>query len=393
MEPASGQGLPLEGVRVLDLSRVLAGPWCTQALADLGAEVVKVEHPARGDDTRDWGLTTRDANTTYFDSVNRNKRSLGLDLATEAGAEVARALAARSDVLIENFKHGGAERLGLGYARLSAENPRLIYGSVSGYGDGPEAERPGYDLVVQGEAGLMAMNGRAEEPPLKFGVAVVDLFTGQFLAQAVLAALYERSRTGRGRHVALSLYDGGLSLTAYVGLAALALGHDPARVGNEHPAIVPYGVYEAQDGPLVVTVGNNAQYRRFCAAIGRPDLAEAPDHATNLGRSRDRARLGPEIAAALRRQPRAALIARLKAVGVPCGEVLGLHAALTSQRSREAGMLADGPVLAPPYRIDGRRPPVRCPPPALGADSEAVLREIGLTDERIAALRADGVIA
>ncbi|MFD0937061.1 CaiB/BaiF CoA transferase family protein, partial [Methylobacterium trifolii] len=308
--------LPLAGVRVLDLSRVLAGPWCGQVLGNLGAEVIKVEHPDRGDDTRDWGLPTA-GGTTYFDSVNRNKRSLGLDLATEEGAEIARTLAAGSDVLIQNFKRGGADRLGLGYARLSAENPRLIYCSVVGYvGDGPEADRPGYDLVVQGESGLMALNGRAEDPPLKVGVAAVDLFTGQYAAQGVLAALYERERTGRGRLVEMALYDCGLSLTSYVGLAALALGRDPERVGNAHPAIVPYGVFEAADGPLVITVGNNAQYRRFCAVIERPDLAEDPDYATNLGRSRHRDRLGPQIEAELARRPRAALISALQASGI-----------------------------------------------------------------------------
>ena len=344
--------LPLAGVKVLDLSRVLAGPWCGQVLADLGAEVIKVEHPTRGDDTRDWGLATRvsasGVNTTYFDSVNRNKRSLGLDLGTDAGAAIARRLAAASDVLIQNFKHGGADRLGLGQARLCDENPRLIYCSILGYGsDGPEAVRPGYDLVVQGEAGLMALNGRAEDPPLKFGVAAVDLTTGQFAAQAVLAALYQRERTGRGCHVELSLYDGGLSLTAYVGLAALRLGRDPDRVGNAHPSIVPYGVFEAADGPLIIAVGNNAQYRQFCAVIGRPDLAADPDFATNLDRSRHRDRLGPQIEMELAKHPRDALIASLRAAGIPCGEVAGLHEALRSERTARAGMLVSGetPIL------------------------------------------------
>ncbi|GJD59831.1 CaiB/BaiF CoA transferase family protein [Methylobacterium dankookense] len=396
MTAPAGTDLPLEGVRVLDLSRVLAGPWCAQVLGDLGAEVIKVEHPERGDDTRDWGVPTGEGGTTYFDSVNRNKRSLGLDLASEEGAAIARELAARSDVLVQNFKRGGADRLGLGYDRLSAENPRLIYCSVAGYvGDGPEAERPGYDLVVQGESGLMAINGRAEDPPLKFGVAAVDLFTGQYAAQAVLAALYARARTGRGRHVEMALYDSGLSLTSYVGLGALALGHDPARVGNAHPAIVPYGVFEAADGPLVITVGNNAQYRRFCAVIGRPELAENPDYATNLGRSRLRDTLGPLIEAELARRPRAQLIADLQAAGIPCGEVAGLHEALRSPRTAEAGMLHDGPapVLAPPYRLDGARPPVRRTPPRLGADTAEILAEMGFDGVRVAQLRERGVVA
>ncbi|MCJ2040100.1 CoA transferase [Methylobacterium sp. J-059] len=396
MERTTEPDLPLAGIRVLDLSRVLAGPWCGQVLGDLGADVIKVEHPTRGDDTRDWGVATSPGNTTYFDSVNRNKRSLGLDLASEEGAALARRIAAGCDVLIQNFKRGGADRLGLGYDRLSAENPGLIYCSVAGYvGDGPEAERPGYDLVVQGEAGLMALNGRPDEPPLKFGVAAVDLFTGQYAAQAVLAALLQRHRTGRGRHVEMALYDSGLSLTSYVGLAALALGRDPERVGNAHPAIVPYGVFEAADGPLVITVGNNGQYRRFCTVIGREDLAADPDYATNLGRSRHRDRLAPEIDRELARIPRATLIAALRDVGIPCGEVAGLYEAFRSDRTAEAHMLHAGrsPVLAPPYRLDGARPPVRRPPPGLGEHTRALLAELGLDSEHIADLRTRGIVA
>lgn len=393
--------LPLAGVRVLDISRVLAGPWCGQVLADLGAAVIKVEHPVRGDDTRDWGLATGPGTTTYFDAVNRNKRSIGLDLSKESGVALARELARSSDVLIQNFKHGGADKLGLGYARLSAENPRLIYCSICGYpGDGPEAERPGYDLVLQGETGLMAMNGSADEPPLKFGVAAVDLFTGQFSAQAVLAALYERERTGRGREIEMSLLAGGLALTSYVGLAALQLGRDPDRVGNQHPSIVPYGVYEAADGPFVITVGNNAQFRRFCAVIGEEALLDDARFATNLLRAQSREAIEPTIVAALKRQTRAELLPALAAAGIPCGEVLGLHEALTSPRARAAGLVAettdaDGAaahVLAPAYVFDGARPPVRTPPPRLGADTDAILAELGVPLARVAALRAEGVV-
>ena len=393
--------LPLEGVRVLDISRVLAGPWCGQVLADLGASVIKVEHPQRGDDTRDWGLATGPGTTTYFDAVNRNKRSIGLDLASEQGASLARDLSRQSDVLIQNFKHGGADKLGLGYARLSAENPRLVYCSVIGYpGDGPEAERPGYDLVLQGETGLMAMNGTADEPPLKFGVAAVDLFTGQFSAQAVLAALYQRERTGRGREIDMSLLASGLALTSYVGLAALALGHDPDRVGNKHPSIVPYGVYEAADGPFVITVGNNAQFRRFCAVIDELALLEDPRFLTNLSRAANRDAIEPTIVAALKRQKRADLLPALRDAGIPCGEVLGLHEALFSERVRAAGLVveashADGTTsrtLAPAYTLDGVRPPVTRPPPRLGADTDAILAELGLPAARIATLRADGII-
>lgn len=378
--------LPLAGIRVLDLSRVLAGPWCAMCLGDLGAEVIKVEHPDRGDDTRDWGLRTGDTNTSYFDSANRNKRSITLDLASPEGLATARALARTCDVVVQNFKTGGADRLGLGYATLSAENPRLIYCSISGYAsDGPEAARPGYDIVVQGEAGLMALNGEAERPPLKFGLAAVDLFTGQYAAQGVLAALFQRERTGRGRHIELALFDSGVALTAYCGLEAMVRGHDPVRAGNAHPSIAPYGVFETGDGPIVLAVGNNGQYRRLCEQVlGRPDLAVDPRFATNLERSRNRAAFLPVIEAELARWTRADLLARLDAAGIPCGEVLGLHAALTSERARAGhlvlpGTEAAGHVLAPPYRIDGTRLPVRRMPPALGASSAEIRAELGST--------------
>lgn len=370
--------LPLAGLRVLDLSRILAGPWCAQVLGDLGAEVVKVEHPARGDDTRDWGLRTGPSNTSYFDAVNRNKTSIGLDLATSEGAARVREMAREADVVVQNFKAGGADRLGLGYEALAALNPRLIYCSIAGYGpDTSEATRPGYDLLVQGEAGLMAMNGEANTPPLKFGVAVVDLFTGQYAAQAILAALYQRERTGRGRHVQLALYDCGLSLTSYYGLEALAMGVDPPRYGNAHPSIVPYGVFDAQDGPLVITVGNNAQFRRFCeSVIERPDLADDPRFVANLDRAKNREALLPVLRAELGKRPRAALLAALRAQNIPCGEVLGLHEALTSRRAQESGMVLRRPsaqggesyLLASPYRFDGRRPPPPAPPPPLSKD-------------------------
>ncbi|KWT97675.1 Succinyl-CoA:(R)-benzylsuccinate CoA-transferase subunit BbsF (plasmid) [Variovorax sp. WDL1] len=332
--------LPLSGLRVLDFSRVLAGPLCAMALGDLGADVAKVEHPDRGDDTRDWGVRIGHTETAYFNSVNRNKRSIALDLQSEFGRELALSLAAKSDVVIQNFKFGGMEKLGLGYEDLRKVNPRLVYCSVSGYGsDGSEASRPGYDLVVQGEAGLMAMNGEQDRPPLKFGIAAVDLMTGMYAAQGVLAALYQRERTGRGRHIQLALFDCGVMITAYYGLEALHIGEDPPRYGNAHPSIVPYGVFDAVDGPLVITVGNNAQYQRFCReVIGRPDLAETAEFKTNIGRSIHRERLLPQIESALKRLPRALLMERLTLASIPCGEVLGLHQALTSARVREAGL-------------------------------------------------------
>ncbi|AGK47012.1 MULTISPECIES: CaiB/BaiF CoA-transferase family protein [Burkholderia] len=393
---------PLAGIKVLDFSRVLAGPWCAMVLADLGAEVIKVEHPRRGDDTRDWGLRVGDTETTYFNSVNRSKRSICVDLQTEAGRRIARGLAAQADVVVHNFKAGGAEKLGLGYDALAALNPRLVHCAISGYDrSGPEASRPGYDLVVQGEAGLMALNGEAGRPPLKFGVAVADLFTGMYSAQAILAALYERHATGRGRRIEMALFDCGLMVTSYYGLEALLMGEDPPRYGNAHPSIVPYGVFDAADGPIVITVGNNAQFARFCDVIGRPELAADARFATNIARSANRAELLPEILRELGRRPRAALLAALADAGIPCGEVLGLREALTSERAQSAGLVTRQPhpaagevdVLAPPYRFDGERLPVRGAPPVLGADTERVLGDwLGMSAREIAQLRSDRVV-
>ncbi|MFC0219045.1 CaiB/BaiF CoA transferase family protein [Pseudochelatococcus lubricantis] len=374
--------LPLNGIRVLDMSRVLAGPWCSMILGDLGADVTKIEHPVRGDDTRDWGLRTGETTTAYFDSVNRNKTSISIDLATPEGRDTVLALAAQADVVVQNFKTGGADRLGLGYEALRAVNPRIVYCTISGYpSDGPEAERPGYDLVVQGEAGLMAMNGEPDQERLKFGVAIVDITTGQYAAQAVLAALYEREKTGRGRHISLNLFDCGTSLTSYYGLEALAMQKDPPRYGNAHPSIMPYGVFSAADGPIVITVGNNAQFQRFCDhVIHRPDIAADPRFATNLDRARNREELAPLLKAEIASHTRGELTGRLRAQGIPCGEVLGLLEALTSPRAENAGVVAsrDNPdgtvsrVLAPPFRLDGKRVPVRHMPPPLSREDYGI---------------------
>lgn len=376
---------------------------CAMALADLGADVIKVEHPSRGDDTRDWGVRVGTKNTSYFNSANRNKRSVTIDLQSAAGVRIAQALAERSDVVIENFKVGGADKLGLGYEQLSASNPRLVYCSISGYARSTsEAQRPGYDLLVQGEAGIMAMNGEAGQGPLKFGVAAVDMFTGMYAGQAILAALYERNATGRGRHVQMALYDCGLMITSYYGMEALLKAGDPPKFGNAHPSIVPYGVFDAADGPVVITVGNNGQFVRFCQqVVGRPEWAADPRFATNTDRSAHRETLLPLVREALRGFSRRDLLARLTEASIPCGEVLGMYEALTSQRTSQAKLLHHfddseaGPqtVLAPPYVMDGERTPVRRPPPHLGQHTDEVLREVLAMDEQaIAAARAQQAI-
>lgn len=398
-----GIDFPLEGVRVLDLSRVFAGPLCGQVLADFGAEVIKVEHPGRGDDTRDWGLRIGKTETTYYNSMNRNKRSITVDLQTPEGLKLIHELLPQCDVVIHNFKTGGAEKLGLGYEQLKAIQPGLIYCAVAGYDtSGPEAKRPGYDLVIQGEAGLMALNGEADTPPLKFGVAVVDLMTGMYAAQAVLAALFQRTRTGKGRLIEMALYDCGVMITGYYGLDAMLLGHDPQRYGNAHPSIVPYGMFEAADGPLIVAVGNNSQFDKFCRqVVMRPDIVEDPRYATNVERARNRLTLLPVMKALFASFPRDVLLERMTAAGIPCGKVAGLHEALTSERTRRGGLLQEMPhpvagsthVFAPPYRLDGQRLPIRNAPPTLGEGTKEVLQQLlQLSEQALQALRDKGVL-
>ncbi|MBP3979906.1 CoA transferase [Acidovorax sp. JG5] len=403
--PAASDGMdfPLEGVRVLDLSRVFAGPLCGQVLADFGAEVIKVEHPGRGDDTRDWGMRIGKTETTYYNSMNRNKRSVTVDLQTPEGLKIIHELLPQCDVVIHNFKTGGAEKLGLGYEQLKALQPGLIYCAVAGYDtSGPEAKRPGYDLVIQGEAGLMALNGEANQPPLKFGVAVVDLMTGMYAAQAVLAALFQRTRTGKGRLIEMALYDCGVMITGYYGLDAMLLGHDPQRYGNAHPSIVPYGMFDAADGPLIVAVGNNSQFDKFCRqVVMRPDIVEDPRYATNVERAKNRLTLLPVMKELIASFPRDVLLQRLTTAGIPCGKVAGLHEALTSERTRRGGLLQEMPhpvagttqVFAPPYRLDGQRLPIRNAPPTLGEGTREVLQQLlQLSEQELQALRDKGVL-
>ena len=395
--------LPLDGVRVLDLSRVFAGPLCGQVLADYGAEVIKVEHPGRGDDTRDWGLRIGKTETTYYNSMNRNKRSVTLDLQTPEGVQIVHDLLLQSDVFIHNFKTGGAEKLGLGYEQIKAIKPDIVYVAVAGYdSSGPEAQRPGYDLVIQGESGLMSINGESGQPPLKFGVAVVDLMTGMTAAQAVLAALFKRERSGKGRLIEIALYDCGVMVTGYYGLDALKLGRDPERYGNAHPSIFPYGMYESANGPLIITVGNNAQFDKLCRLVlDRPDIVEDERFANNVSRAKNRLTLNPMITSLIGSIKREVLLERLTHAGIPCGEVLGLHDALTSERTRRSGLVQDmphpvvgtTPVFASPVRMNGQRLPVRSAPPTLGEGTREVLnRLLSLSDEQLALLCDKGVL-
>jgi len=414
--------MALDGVRVLDLSRVLAGPWCTQVLADLGADVIKVEKPSRpgvpgGDDTRGWGppfLRDRDGRETaeaaYYLGTNRNKRSIGVDIATTEGAELVRTLADRADVLVENFKVGDLARRGLDSASLLARNPRLVYCSITGFGQtGPYRERAGYDYAIQGMGGLMSVTGPAraeiadEAPgggPQKVGVAVADLFTGMYATVAILAALRHRDRTGQGQAIDMALLDTQVAMLANLGAGYLATGVAPQRAGNAHQNVVPYQVFEVADGHLILAVGNDGQFARFCAVAGCSELASDPRFARNADRVRNRAELIPLLAARLKLQPRATWLAKLEAAKVPCGPINDLAEVFADPQVREREMTVEmahplaGAVrlVASPMKLAATPVRYRRAPPLLGSDTEAVLAELGLDGAAIAALRKAGAI-
>ena len=418
----SSPAMALDGVRILDLSRVLAGPWCTQTLADLGADVIKVERPSRdgaagGDDTRGWGppflknaAGEETAEAAYYVGTNRNKRSMTIDIASDDGAELVRTLADKSDVFVENFKVGDLARRGLDAAALLARNPRLVYCSITGFGQtGPYRERAGYDYAVQGMGGLMSVTGpsRAEIAddasgggPQKVGVAVADLFTGMYAVTAILAALRHRDRTGQGQAIDMALLDTQVAMLANLGAGYLASGIAPQRAGNAHQSIVPYQVFEVADGHLILAVGNDTQFARFCAVAGCAELAGDDRFARNAGRVRHRAVLVPLLAARLKLRPRAAWLADLEAAKVPCGPINDLAEVFADPHVRERDMTVEMPhplagsvrVVASPMKLAATPVRYRRPPPLLGADTEAVLAELGFDAAAIARLRARGAI-
>ena len=412
----------LEGVRVLDLSRVLAGPWCTQTLADLGADVVKVERPATGgqpggDDTRGWGPPflkdkhgADTAEAAYYLGTNRNKRSITIDIAQPRGADLVRTLAARADVLVENFKVGDMARYGLDAAALLTLNPRLVYCSITGYGQtGPYRERAGYDYAVQGLGGLMSVTGPSRADiaddapgggPQKVGVAVADLFTGMYATTAILAALRHRDRTGQGQAIDMALLDTQVAMLANLGAGYLATGVAPQRAGNAHQNIVPYQVFEVADGHLILAVGNDGQFARFCSVAGCAELAADPRFARNAGRVRQRATLVPLLAERMKLRARADWLAALEAAKVPCGPINDLAEVFSDPQVRHRDMAVEmahplaGSVrlVASPMRLSATPVSYRRAPPLLGADTDAVLGEFGLDAAQIAALRCAGAI-
>ena len=395
---------PLAGIRVLDLSRVLAGPWCTQLLADLGAEVIKIERPGVGDDTRHWGPPWHGEGdervAAYFLSANRGKKSAAIDFSQPEGAALVRKIAETSDVVVENFKVGGLRKFGLDAETLRAANPRLIVASITGFGqDGPYAERAGYDFIIQGMGGMMSITGLPDDQPgggpLRVGVAVVDLFTGMYTATAILAALFRRERTGEGATVDMALFDTQLAVLANQVSNALVSGKDPPRQGNTHPNIVPYQPFAAADKPLIVAVGNDRQFARLAEICGHPEWAGDDRFATNAARVANREEIVWLVSECIRRKPADEWFEKLEAAGIPAGPINTISQALAdvqAQHRRMVRTMAGLSVMGSPVRIDGDRADTDLPPPALGEHTNDVLAEYLQDASDIERLRSAGVI-
>ena len=404
---------PLAHLTILDLSRVLAGPWCTQLLADLGATVIKIERPGAGDDTRAWGppfLKDADGRDTseaaYYLACNRGKQSVAVDFTKPAGQRIVRDLALQADVLIENFKVGGLAKYGLDYASIAALNPRLVYASITGFGqDGPYAERAGYDFIIQGMSGFMSVTGERDDlpggGPQKAGVAITDLMTGMYAAVAILAALAHRDRTGAGQHVDLALFDSAVAMMAVMAMNHLVAGTPPGRAGNAHQNIVPYQVFACSDGHLILAVGNDGQFAKFCDIAGHPEWARDEHFARNESRVRHRGTLVPLVAAAVALRTQREWLAALDAVGVPCGPINRLDQVFADPQIVARGMQLDlphplagsVPQVNVPVKMSGTPPAPEHPPPLLAEHTLLVLRErLALSDDALAALAAEGVI-
>jgi len=392
---------PLSGLTILDLTRVLSGPYCTMLLGDMGARVIKVEQPGRGDDTRAWGPPFVKGESAYFLGTNRNKESVTLDFKEPRGRRVLDQLVDRADVLVENFRPGTMARVGLDYETLRVRCPRLIYTSISGFGQtGPRRHQPGYDAVIQAEGGLMSITGAADGPPFRLGVAIADMVAGLLAAQGIVLALYARERTGQGQYVDIGMLDGVVSLLTYHASMHLNAKTRSQRVGNGHATIAPYDTFMAADGEFFLAVGNDEQFRRFCAAAGVADLVADSRFATNPSRVEHRQALAARLAEVLRARPRADWIALLTESGVPCGDVREVadtlaDAQLVARRmieSVEHATIGPMKVLGLPIKLSDTPGSVRTAPPTLGQHTTAVLTELGMSPSEIDALRRDKVV-
>jgi len=395
---------PLEGIKVLDLSRVLAGPWCTQLLADLGAEVTKIERPGHGDDTRHWGPPWHGEGdnrvAAYFLSCNRGKKSAAIDFGRPEGAALVRKLAEQVDVVVENFKVGGLKKFGLDGASLRAINSRLIYASITGFGqDGPYAERAGYDFIIQGMGGMMSVTGLPDgEPgggPMRAGVAIADLFTGMYTCSAILAALYRREKTGEGAYMDMALFDTQIAVMANQASNALISGKDPPRQGNTHPNIVPYQPFDAADQPIIIAVGNDRQFARLAAICGHPEWTSDERFASNSARVANREAMVGLVSEAIASKPAAEWLDQLEAAGIPAGPINRISQALSdvqAQHRQMVRMIAGVPVIGSPVRLDGERADSDLPPPRLGEHTDAVLANLGVQAVDAARLKSAGVV-
>lgn len=400
-DAGEGGGLPLAGVRVVDLTRVMTGPYCTMMLGDLGADVVKIEQPGKGDDTRGWGPPFVGGESAYFLTINRNKRSIALDLKHPAGQEALWRLIEGADVVVENFSPGTIDRLGFGYEAVRSRKPEIVYASISGFGQtGPSRGRTAYDLILQGMGGLMGVTGPEGGPPTKLGVPIADIAAGMFAAFGVVGALFDRTRTGRGRHVDASLLAGQIAMLTYQAGIWFNTGEVPRPIGNRHPIVAPYDTYQSADGYVNVAVGNDGLWQRFCTAFELSELAQNPDYLTNSGRITNLAALNQIIGPVLEQYTTAEIVARLDANAVPCGPIYGLDEVFADPQVQDQELQREVPhptlgsvtLTGFPYRLSDAALQIRHHPPLLAEHTAEILAEVGYSADEIAALAEAGAV-
>ena len=396
-----GDGFPLSGVRVVDLTRVMTGPYCTMMLGDMGADVIKVELPGKGDDTRAWGPPFQDGESTYFLSVNRNKRSIALDLKSESGKDALWKLIDGADVVVENFSPGTCGRLGFGYEAVRERNPGIVYASISGFGQtGPSANRTAYDLIVQGMSGMMSITGQPGGMPTKLGIPIADITAGMFAAYSVVAALFDRERSGEGRYIDVSMLGGQVALLTYQAGIYFATGETPVPLGNAHPIVAPYDTFKTADGYVNIAVGNDSMWQRFCIAFGVEDATCDERFESNAGRITNKVALYEAVDRAIGSRPTDEVVNTLDAFGVPCGPIYDVEQVFSDPQADAAGLQQRSPHATLgsiqqtgfPYHLSGNDLEIRHGPPTLGQHTREVLAEIGYTGQEIERLIEEGAV-